>query len=62
VTNFDALNMHVTIAARERCASITIVMRVVSPVLSAHVSRTHEAVALSPLAVTAEALTRSAVP
>lgn len=64
VTNSDAVNLHVGIAARERCTSITVVMRVVSPVLSAHVSTTHEAVALSPLAVTTdafvEALTRSA--
>jgi voltage-gated potassium channel Kch len=63
VTNSDAVNLHVGIAARERCSSITVVMRVVSPVLSAHVSTTHEAVALSPLAVTTdafvEALTRS---
>jgi len=63
VTNSDAVNLHVAIAARGRCSSITVVMRVVSPVLSAHVSTTHEAVALSPLAVTTdafvEALTRT---
>lgn len=66
VTNSDAVNLHVAIASRERCSSITVVMRVVSPVLSAHVSTTHEAVAISPLAVTTDAfvdaLTRNSGP
>jgi Trk K+ transport system NAD-binding subunit len=55
VTNSDSVNLHIAIAARALCPDITIAMRVVSPVLSAHVTDTQEAVALSPLAVTTDA-------
>jgi hypothetical protein len=55
VTNSDSVNLHVAIASKALCADLTVAMRVVSPVLSAHVTETHEAVALSPLALTADA-------
>ncbi len=65
VTNSDAVNLHVAIAAKALAPDIAVAMRIVSPVLSAHVTETHEAVAISPLAVTTdafvEALTRGSV-
>ena len=61
VTNSDSVNLHIAIAARALCPDITIAMRVVSPVLSAHVTETQEAVALSPLAVTTDAFVEALV-
>jgi voltage-gated potassium channel Kch len=55
VTNSDSVNLHVAIAAKALCPDLTVAMRVVSPVLSAHVTETQEAVGLSPLAVTTDA-------
>jgi Trk K+ transport system NAD-binding subunit len=54
VTNSDAVNLHVAIAAKALAPNVAVAMRIVSPVLSAHVSETHEAVAISPLAVTSD--------
>lgn len=55
VTNSDSVNLHVAIAAKALCPDITVAMRVVSPVLSSHLSETQEAIAISPLAVTTDA-------
>ena len=56
VTNSDAVNLHVAIAAKNLAPDIHVAMRIVSPVLSSHVSETHEAIAISPLAVTTDAI------
>jgi voltage-gated potassium channel Kch len=61
VTNSDSVNLHVAIASKALCPDLTIAMRVVSPVLSAHVTETHEAIALSPLAVTTDAFVEALV-
>jgi voltage-gated potassium channel Kch len=55
LTDSDAVNLQVALSVRGRGAGTPVVMRVFSPELSAHVSARGDGIALSPVAVAAEA-------
>jgi len=61
LTDSDATNLHVALAARRRHPGVPVVVRLASPELSAHVAGRHDALAVSPLAIAGEAFTRAAV-
>ena len=54
LTDSDAVNLHVALLVRAARADLPLVLRVESPELSAHVARTRDAIALSPLAIAAD--------
>ncbi|MEO6401875.1 MAG: NAD-binding protein, partial [Vicinamibacteria bacterium] len=54
LTDSDAVNLHVALLVRADRADLPVVLRVESPELSAHVARTRDAIALSPLAIAAD--------
>jgi len=54
LTDSDAVNFQIALLIRERSADVPIIIKVVSPELSAHVSEHGDAVAISPIAIAAE--------
>ena len=61
LTDSDATNVHVALAARRRQPELPIVVRLASPELSAHVAAHHDALTASSLAIASEAFTRAAL-
>ena len=61
LTDSDAVNLHIALLVRANRPGIPVVMRVVSPELSAHVSEKRDAVAISPVAVAVEEFVRAAM-
>jgi len=61
LTDSDAVNLHISLLVRARRPSVPVILRVVSPELSAHVSERGDAVAISPIAVAADEFARAAV-
>ena len=55
LTESDAVNFQIALLVRARAAEVPVVLRVVSPELSAHVSQHGHAVAISPIAIAAAA-------
>jgi voltage-gated potassium channel Kch len=54
LTDSDAVNFQIALLIRARSADVPIIIKVVSPELSAHVSEHGDAVAISPIAIAAE--------
>jgi voltage-gated potassium channel Kch len=61
LTDSDAVNFQIALLARARSTDVPIIMRVVSPELSAHVSEHGDAVAISPIAIAAEEFAKAAL-
>lgn len=61
LTDSDAVNFQITLLVRARSTRIPIIIRVVSPELSAHVSEHGDAVAISPIAIAAEKFATAAL-
>jgi voltage-gated potassium channel Kch len=61
LTDSDAVNLHISLLVRARRRDVPLILRVVSPELSAHVTEHGDAIAISPIAVAAEEFARSAV-
>jgi voltage-gated potassium channel Kch len=61
LTDSDAVNFQIALLARAQSTDVPIIMRVVSPELSAHVSEHGEAVAISPIAIAAEEFAKTAL-
>jgi Trk K+ transport system NAD-binding subunit len=61
LTDSDATNLHVALAARRRQPGVPVVVRMASPELSAHVTGRHDALAVSPMAIASDAFTRAAL-
>jgi voltage-gated potassium channel Kch len=61
LTDSDATSLHVALAARRRHPGVSVVVRLASPELSAHVTGRHDALAVSPLAIAGEAFARAAL-
>jgi voltage-gated potassium channel Kch len=59
VTDADAANLQIALHARTR--GVPVIMRVVSPELSAHVTERGDAIAFSPIAAAADAFVRAAL-
>jgi len=59
VTDLDAVNLQIALHARAR--GVPVIMRVVSPELSAHLNQRGDAVAFSPIAAAADAFVRAAL-
>ena len=61
LTDSDAVNLHIAMGLRARHGAPPVVVRVISPELSAHVTARGDGVALSPVAVAAEAFAAAAL-
>ena len=61
LTDSDAVNFQIALLVRARSADVPVILRVVSPELSAHVSEHGDAVAISPIAIGAEAFAAAAL-
>ena len=61
LTDSDAVNFQIALLVRERSQDVPVVMRVVSPELSAHVSEHGDAVAISPIAIASEEFAAAAL-
>ena len=61
LTDSDAVNFQIALLVRERSPDVPVMIRVVSPELSAHVSEHGHAVAISPVAIAAEEFATAAV-
>ncbi len=61
LTDSDASNLHVALLVRACCPQVPVVMRVLSPELSAHVSERRDAVAISPVSVAVREFARAAL-
>ncbi len=61
LTDSDAVNLRVTLLVRAQRSPATVVVRMYSAELSAHVTQRGDGVALSPVAVAAEAFARAAL-
>ena len=59
LTDSDAVNFQIALLARAQNTNVPILMRVISPELSAHVSEHGDAVAISPIAIAAEEFTKA---
>jgi voltage-gated potassium channel Kch len=59
LTDSDAVNFQIALLIRARSADVPIIIKVVSPELSAHVSEHGDAVAISPIAIAAEEFTKA---
>ena len=59
LTDSDAVNFQIALLVRARNADVPIILKVVSPELSAHVSEHGDAVAISPIAIAAEEFTKA---
>ena len=60
LTDSDAVNFQIALLSGARSADVPIILRVVSPELSAHVSEHGRDVAISPIAIAAEAFAAAA--
>ena len=61
LTDSDAVNFQIALLVRAQSTSIPVIIRVVSPELSSHVSEHGDAVAISPIAIAAEQFTTAAL-
>ncbi len=61
LTDSDAVNLHISLLVRARRPDLPVILRLVSPELSAHVSERGDAVAISPIGVAAEEFASAAV-
>lgn len=61
LTDSDAVNFQIALLVRARSTDVPIIIKVVSPELSAHVSEHGHAVAISPIAIAAEAFAQAAL-
>ena len=61
LTDSDAVNFQIALLVRARSQDVPVVMRVVSPELSAHVSEHGDAVAISPIAIASEQFAAAAL-
>jgi Trk K+ transport system NAD-binding subunit len=61
LTDSDAINFQIALLVRASNASVPLVMRVVSPDLSAHVSERGGAIAISPIAIASEEFASAAM-
>jgi Trk K+ transport system NAD-binding subunit len=61
LTDSDAANLHVMLAVRRRAPGLPVVVRLLSPELSAHVTARHDAAAASSIAIASEAFARAAL-
>ncbi len=59
LTDSDAVNFQIALLVRARNAGVPILLKVVSPELSAHVSEHGDTVAISPIAIAAEEFTKA---
>jgi Trk K+ transport system NAD-binding subunit len=59
LTDHDAVNLQIALHARER--RVPVVMRAISPELSAHVSARGDGIAYSPIVAAAEAFSKAAI-
>lgn len=61
LTDSDAVNFQIALLIRARSADVPIIIKVVSPELSTHVSEHGHAVAISPIAIAAEEFAKAAL-
>jgi voltage-gated potassium channel Kch len=61
LTDSDAVNLHISLLVRARRPGLPVVLRVVSPELSAHVSERGDVIGISPIAVAADEFAASAL-
>ena len=61
LTDSDAVNFQIALLVRAQSTDVPIMIRVVSPELSAHVSEHGHAVAISPIAIAAEEFATAAL-
>jgi voltage-gated potassium channel Kch len=61
LTDSDAVNFQIALLVRAQNTDVPVIIRVVSPELSAHVSEQGRAVAVSPIAIAAEAFAKAAL-
>jgi Trk K+ transport system NAD-binding subunit len=61
LTDSDAINLQIVLLLRARAVAAPVVIKMVSPELSAHVSLRGDGVALSPIAVAAQAFADAAL-
>ena len=61
LTDSEATNLHIGLAARARDPSIPIVLRTVSPELSAHMTERRDGIAISPISVAADRFVKAAL-
>jgi voltage-gated potassium channel Kch len=61
LTDSDAVNLQIALGLRARAATAPVVLKMVSPELSAHVTERGDGVALSPIAVAAQAFADAAL-
>lgn len=61
LTDSDAVNFQIALLVRAQSTDVPIILRVVSPELSAHVSEHGQAVAISPIAIAAEEFAKAAL-
>jgi voltage-gated potassium channel Kch len=61
LTDSDAVNFQIALLIRARSTDVPIIIKVVSPELSTHVSEHGHAVAISPIAIAAEAFAKAAL-
>jgi voltage-gated potassium channel Kch len=61
LTDSDAVNFQIALLIRARTPDVPIIIKVVSPELSTHVSEHGHAVAISPIAIAAEAFAKAAL-
>jgi voltage-gated potassium channel Kch len=61
LTDSDAVNLRITLLVRAQRAAATVVVRMFSAELSAHVTQRGDGIALSPVAVAADAFARAAL-
>ena len=61
VTDSDAVNLQVALLVRAQSRDVPLVIRIVSPELSAHVTERGEAVAVSPIDIASEAFSTAAL-
>ena len=59
LTDSDAVNLQIALMLRARATAAPVVLKMVSPELSAHVTARGDGTALSPIAVAAEAFTEA---
>ena len=61
LTDSDAVNLHISLLVRARRPGLPVILRVVSPELSAHVSERGDAIGISPIGVAADEFADSAM-
>ena len=61
LTDSDAVNFQIALLVRAESKDVPIILRVISPQLSAHVSEHGDAVAISPIAIASEEFAAAAL-